>query len=46
MRIDSNAGLDKLIRDLQTKVKDQRTEIQQLLKIVGRRPTLTQPLTK
>jgi len=46
MRLDDNAGLANLIRRLEAKVVQQRTEIQQLEKIIGRQSVRTQPITR
>lgn len=46
MRLDNNAGLDSLIRRLEAKLVQQRTEIRQLQKIVAKRIALTQTITR
>ncbi len=46
MRIDDGDGLDQLIRRLRAKAAQQRTEIQQLQKIIGRKSTQSQPITR
>jgi len=44
MRPDSYASLANMIRRLEDKVLQQRTEIQQLEKILGRQSVRTQPV--